>query len=125
LAAWATPEFRVHLPASLAQETWSHSAYLDLLLGAGVLAVIPFAMAVGAGFWRAGLVALDRPSLGSAWPIALGTLVLVAATQESFIVGSHFLWLLCVGALAAASGSHSPSAQLGPVETPASRSQPR
>jgi len=32
--------------------------------------------------------------------VALGGFVLIAATQESFFIGSHFLWALLVASMA-------------------------
>jgi hypothetical protein len=45
----------------------------------------------------------DRVDVAVALPrLALVVFVLAAATQESFFIGSHFLWALLVASLAAA-----------------------
>jgi O-antigen ligase len=77
---------------------WSHSGYHDLLLGGGVLAAVLFALYL----WFASRE-FDRVSVAVALPrLALAVFVLAAATQESFFVGSHFLWALLVSSLAVA-----------------------
>ena len=74
--------------------TWSHNAYLDLLLGGGVVAVVLF---VGAVLWATYRVApIGSRSIFDAWPIAYMYFFLAMATQESFIIGNHFLWLIFI-----------------------------
>ena len=76
---------------------WSHNAYLDVLLGGGVFAVGVFAVSVIWGVYR--LVPTDTEySIGS-WPIAFVFFYLAMCTQESFIIGNHFLWMLFVAIL--------------------------
>jgi hypothetical protein len=76
---------------------WSHNGYHDLLLGGGVLAAVLFALYL----WFAS-GEFDRVGVAVALPrMALAVFVLAAATQESFFVGSHFLWALLVASLAA------------------------
>ena len=100
LAAWHTPEFRVRLSPEIANDIWSHSAYFDLLLGGGVVAAGIFVAIVVAAFAGLADMALRVPLIG-ALPVALATAILVANTQESFIIGNHFLWALLVAALCA------------------------
>jgi O-antigen ligase len=77
---------------------WSHNAYHDLLLGGGLLAAVIFALYLWMSSRR-----FDRIPVSVALPrLALVVFVLAAATQESFFVGSHFLWALLVASLAAA-----------------------
>jgi O-antigen ligase len=77
---------------------WSHDGYHDLLLGGGVPAAVLFALYL----WFASRE-FDRVGVAVALPrLALAVFVLAAATQESFFVGSHFLWALLVASLAAA-----------------------
>ena len=77
---------------------WSHNGYHDLLLGGGVLAAVLFALYL----WFASRE-FDRVDVAVALPrLALVVFVLAAATQESFFIGSHFLWALLVASLAAA-----------------------
>ena len=77
---------------------WSHNGYHDLLLGGGVLAAVLFALYLWMSSRR-----FDRIPVSVALPrLALVVFVLAAATQESFFVGSHFLWALLIASLAAA-----------------------
>ena len=76
---------------------WSHNAYHDLLLGGGVLAAVLFALYLWMSSRR-----FDRMPVSVVLPrLALVVFVLAAATQESFFVGSHFLWALLIASLAA------------------------
>ena len=77
---------------------WSHNAYHDLLLGGGVLAAVLFVLYLWLSSCR-----FDRMPVSVALPrLALIVFVLAAATQESFFVGSHFLWALLIASLAGA-----------------------
>jgi O-antigen ligase len=77
---------------------FSHNGYHDLLLGGGVLAAVLFVLYL----WFASRE-FDRVDVAVALPrLALVVFVLAAATQESFFIGSHFLWALLVASLAAA-----------------------
>ena len=75
---------------------WSHNGYHDLLLGGGVLAGLLFAGVV--------LVAIRSCDMTQRWEESVPRLlmvcfVLAAATQESFFIGSHFLWALLIASL--------------------------
>jgi O-antigen ligase len=74
--------------------TWSHNAYLDVLLGGGVFAVFIFAAAVLWGVYR--LVPTNNGNPIESWSIAFIFFYLAMCTQESFIIGNHFLWMLFV-----------------------------
>lgn len=102
-AAWHTPEFfRQGVWWAAWDTTWSHSGYFDLLLGGGVLAAILFVAYIATSARRFD----SETSRESAIRLLLLAFVLAAATQESFFIGSHFLWALLV---ASASGHRSPS----------------
>ena len=80
-----------------AETQWSHNGFHDLLLGGGALAAVLFALYLWMSSRR-----FDRMPVSVALPrLALVVFVLAAATQESFFVGSHFLWALLVASLAA------------------------
>jgi len=95
LSAWRSWAFmRMDLWWTVEGTTWSHNAYLDLLLGGGVVAVGLF---VGAVLWATYRVApIGSTSIFDAWPIAYMYFFLAMATQESFIIGNHFLWLVFI-----------------------------
>ena len=105
-AAWHVPQFReqgawwVVSP----ENTWAHSGYFDLLLGGGVVAGLLFA-----GWVVESCLHLEQPAirvpagtLDQCAPVAITIFVLAAATQESFFIGSHFLWALLVWGLTSA-----------------------
>lgn len=100
MSAWHTPLFFLASkePTWMAWGLeWSHNGYHDILLGGGVPAGVLFALY---------LVVASRP-LSTQSPevaapkILVMSFVLAAATQESFFVGSHFLWALLVAMLTA------------------------
>jgi O-antigen ligase len=95
LSAWRSWAFmRMDLWWTVQGTTWSHNAYLDLLLGGGAVAVVLFA---GAVIWATYRVApIGSTSMFDAWPIAYMYFFLAMSTQESFIIGNHFLWLVFI-----------------------------
>jgi O-antigen ligase len=95
LSAWRSGAFmRMDLWWTVEGVTWSHNAYLDLLLGGGVIALTLFA---GAVLWATYRVApIGSTSMVDTWPIAYMYFFLAMATQESFIIGNHFLWLIFI-----------------------------
>jgi O-antigen ligase len=80
---------------------WSHNAYLDLLLGGGVFVVSIFIAAVVWGVYR--LIPNNVKNPIDSWPIAFVFFYLAMCTQESFIIGNHFLWMLFVAVLTSTS----------------------
>jgi O-antigen ligase len=102
MSAWNTPEFftfaqyKGWLP--LIDMNWSHSAVMDILLGGGVIGAGLLILAI---VWS-GTQELDRVFTQTAgqWTFAATWFVIAASTQESFIVGNHFLWLLLVASMA-------------------------
>ena len=99
-AAWHTHNFfqEREFLTSLSSMTWSHSGIMDILLGGGIIGGALFVAAV---VWS-GVRQLSRVFTQTAgqWSFAAVWFVIAASTQESFIVGNHFLWLLLVSALA-------------------------
>jgi hypothetical protein len=77
---------------------WSHNAYHDLLLGGGAPAALFFVLYL----WFASQAMSPSNPVNVVLRMFLAVFVLAAATQESFFIGSHFLWALLVAALAAA-----------------------
>jgi O-antigen ligase len=76
---------------------WSHNAYLDVLLGGGLFAVAVLAAAVVWGSYRLIPSQIENPI--NSWPIAFVFFYLAMCTQESFIIGNHFLWMLFVAVI--------------------------
>ena len=98
LSAWRSWAFmKMDLWWTVEGVSWSHNAYLDLLLGGGVLAVLLFTAAVLWGVYR--LVPSNKGDATQSWPIAFICFYLAMCTQESFIIGNHFLWMLFVAVL--------------------------
>jgi O-antigen ligase len=101
MSAWQSPNFfkllgDYVLPAET--NNWSHSAVMDILLGGGVIGAGLLILAI---VWS-GARQLDRVFTQTAgqWTFAATWFVIAASTQESFIVGNHFLWLLLVASMA-------------------------
>lgn len=98
LSAWRSWAFmKMDLWWTVEGVMWSHNAYLDLLLGGGVLAAVLFTAAVIWGVYR--LVPTDSENPIESWSIAFIFFYLAMCTQESFIIGNHFLWMLFVAVL--------------------------
>jgi O-antigen ligase len=99
MSAWRTPLFlRRDLWWSFVNTGWSHSGYMDVLLGGGIIAAV---LLVGGVIWS-GYRYLDSADKETAaqWTPAIMFFVLATATQESFFIGNHFLWLLLVASIA-------------------------
>ena len=98
MSAWRTDIFLTRDKWwAFAASNWSHSSYMDILLGGGVLAAALF---VGTIVWS-GYRNLDlvRTTTAGQWNFAMMFFILSIATQESFIIGNHFLWVLLVAAV--------------------------
>ena len=97
MAAWRDPQFLLSSgePTWMAWGLeWSHSGYHDVLLGGGVPAAFLFA----AYLWFSSRRIIASPLRAGVAQMLLIVYVLAAATQESFFIGSHFLWALLVAA---------------------------
>jgi O-antigen ligase len=92
-AAWISPSFRARLDPTIVGQPYGHSGLLDLVVGGGIVAAAIFVCAFGIGVFRAGRTALSDDPLGW-WPFTVATAALVYSTQESFLRGDHFVWLL-------------------------------
>jgi len=103
MAARRTPDFhRNAWPWPAFDTEWSHNGYHDLLLGGGVLAAVLF---IGVVFFGVGSID-QTASLRTSVPrfLVIG-FVLAAATQESFFIGSHFVWAMLIAMLFVDSGT--------------------
>lgn len=99
-SAWQTPNFFHERDYwwALTSTTWSHSGVMDVLLGGGIIGAGLLILAI---LWS-GARQLERVFTQTAgqWAFAATWFVIAASTQESFIVGNHFLWLLLVASMA-------------------------
>jgi O-antigen ligase len=97
MAAWQTDEFFGESSSWLTWGSlWSHNGYHDVLLGGGSIAGVLFL-----GYlWFATRSFSQYPVQFTAPRLTLAGFALVASTQESFFIGSHFVWALLVAALA-------------------------
>lgn len=97
-AAWSTPEFlKRDLWWTTIGASWSHNGFLEVLLGGGIVGGLLFA---GYVLWSGRETIATVVSIPSeAWRVGMAMFVLVACTQEVFIIGNHFLWLLLVAVL--------------------------
>lgn len=93
LAAWHTPDFfKQGAYWGVWDTTWSHNGYHDLMLGGGFLAAGLFAV-----FLMFAAHEIDGyPKAVGSMALVMSVFVLAAATQESFFIGSHFLWALLI-----------------------------
>jgi O-antigen ligase len=98
MSAWRSWAFmKMDLWWTVEGVSWSHNAYLDVLLGGGVFAVMGFVIAVLWGVYR--LVPVDVENPIESWSMGFVFFYLAMCTQESFIIGNHFLWMLFVAIL--------------------------
>jgi O-antigen ligase len=98
LSAWRSWAFmRMDFWWTVEGVMWSHNAYLDVLLGGGLFAVAVLAAAVVWGSYRLIPSQIENPI--NSWPIAFVFFYLAMCTQESFIIGNHFLWMLFVAVI--------------------------
>lgn len=98
MSAWKSSIFlRRDLWWTVEGAQWSHSSYIDVLLGGGVAgAVLLLVLLVYGGFSQ---LESALSSTAGQWIYAMTFFVLLASTQESFVVGNHFLWLLLVASV--------------------------
>ena len=99
MSAWRTPNFFKHDRWwTITNTGWSHSGFMDVLLGGGVIAGLVLVAALLWGSYRHLEFAISETA--AQWTPAIMFFVLATATQESFFVGNHFLWMLFVAAVA-------------------------
>lgn len=97
MSAWHTPQFfKQGTWWAVFDTTWSHNGYHDLLLGGGVLAAAFFTVVLWFGLREIGTHASLNEGIPS---FLIVVFVLAAATQESFFIGTHFLWALLIAGL--------------------------
>ena len=70
---------------------------MDILLGGGILAAALFvAVIVWSGYRNLDLV---TTTTAGQWNFAIMFFILSVSTQESFVIGNHFLWVLLAAAI--------------------------
>ena len=99
MSAWRSGVFlRRDLWWSFTYTGWSHSGFMDVLLGGGIVAALLLIGAIVYGGYRH-MTSVLHTTAGQ-WTPAIIFFVMAASTQESFFVGNHFLWALFVAAVA-------------------------
>ena len=82
---------------TVAGAQFSHSSYIDVLLGGGIIGATLILLALIYGGYSQ--IESTLWSTAGQWTFAMTFFVLLASTQESFVVGNHFLWLLLVASM--------------------------
>ncbi len=99
MSAWRSSVFlRRDLWWSFTYTGWSHSGYMDVLLGGGIVAIALLIVAIIYGGLRQ--ITFVLHTTAGQWTPAIMFFVMATSTQESFFVGNHFLWTLFVAAVA-------------------------
>ncbi len=76
---------------------FSHSSFIDVLLGGGMIgALLLLLVLIYGGYWQ---IESSLLSTAGQWSYSIVFFVLLASTQESFVNGNHFLWLLLVASV--------------------------
>ena len=99
MSAWRTQNFFQDREFwwALTNNYWSHSAIMDVLLGGGIIGAALLVVAiVWSGARQLGSVCSE---ISGQWAFAATWFVIAAATQESFIIGNHFMLVLLVSSM--------------------------
>ncbi len=100
MSAWRTREFfnkDREFWWALTNSYWSHSAMMDVLLGGGIVGATLLTVAiVWSGARQLGSVCSE---ISGQWAFAATWFVIAASTQESFIIGNHFMLVLLVSSM--------------------------
>ncbi len=99
MSAWRTQEFFKDREFwwSLTNNYWSHSAMMDVLLGGGIVGATLLVVAIVWG--GAGQLGYVCSEISGQWAFAATWFVIAASTQESFIIGNHFMLVLLVSSV--------------------------
>jgi O-antigen ligase len=76
---------------------FSHSSFIDVLLGGGLIGAVLLLLVLIYGGYSQIESGLLSPA--GQWSYSIMYFVLLASTQESFVNGNHFLWLLLVASV--------------------------
>ena len=99
MSAWRTQQFFKEREFwwALTNNYWSHSAMMDVLLGGGIIgATLLIVAIVWSGARQLGSVFSE---ISGQWAFAATWFVIAASTQESFIIGNHFMLVLLVSSM--------------------------
>ena len=98
MSAWRTEKFfDREFWWALTNNYWSHSAMMDVLLGGGIIgATLLIVAIVWSGARQLGSVFSE---ISGQWAFAATWFVIAASTQESFIIGNHFMLVLLVSSM--------------------------
>ena len=98
MSAWRTEKFfDREFWWALTNNYWSHSAMMDVLLGGGIIgATLLIVAIVWSGARQLGSVCSE---ISGQWAFAATWFVIAASTQESFIIGNHFMLVLLVSSM--------------------------
>ena len=99
MSAWRTQAFFRDREFwwALTNNYWSHSAMMDVLLGGGIIgAALLLVAIVWSGARQLGSVCSE---ISGQWAFAATWFVIAASTQESFVIGNHFMLVLLVSSM--------------------------
>ncbi len=75
----------------------SHSGFLEVLLGAGIVGLLLLLAIMGLAAWRSGVVAWRRPEPLVVWSFALVVYVIAVNAGETYVGANLLPWiLLCI-----------------------------
>lgn len=97
MAFWNSDVSEPFKTATTVGAAWGHNSYLDYIVGGGLLVAIPLALCM------IGLVTTifhrlvnESLEISEAWALVTITVFLLASTQESFLIGNHFVLVLVI-----------------------------
>lgn len=97
MAFWNSDVSEPFKTATTVGATWGHNSYLDYIVGGGLLMAIPLALCmialVSTVFHR---LVKESLEISEAWGLVTITVFLLASTQESFLIGNHFVLVLVI-----------------------------
>ncbi len=99
MSAWRTQAFFRDREFwwALTNNYWSHSAMMDVLLGGGIIgAALLLVAIIWSGARQLGSVCSE---ISGQWAFAATWFVIAASTQESFVIGNHFMLVLLVSSM--------------------------
>ncbi len=97
MAVWRQPAIAEELASRGRGERESHSGFLEVLLGAGIVGLLLLLAIMALAAWRSGVVAWQRPEPLVVWSFTLVVYVIAVNTGETYVGANLLPWiLLCV-----------------------------